>query len=305
MTHDKEDCIPAHEREKLPEEIKFDKAVYGGISYGAQALTGMGVTYWLKYSKGKEVFHKAARWLAENVISKVSKLDHARSVGLAEETLIVTTMVNVGNLFVFPVKWLENKKADIVGAWVKENDEKAEKLSPLPKEEKEMRQKMLADLKAAPKQSWTSLWCGRLFALGGVYAFLHSPAGVKINPIGEKAFTEAARAGMEALGPQAAPLVTPAKQFAGIAFYDVFYSMISAGGLYVYSHFIHPKEQCPEPKTPSPKLEAPKEEPVPSPAISAPRLVKNSLEPEKRPLAKHEHFTDYISQGQPAPTLSA
>ena len=129
-----------HKREKLPMEIKFDKWVYGGISYWAQALTGMGIAYWMKYGSGKPIFEKAAEWTGKNIMSKITGKTGAAAVKEAHTTVTVSTMIMVGNTFLLPVKWLENRKPAIVRKWTEDENKSLEKAGTPISEEGKKRQ---------------------------------------------------------------------------------------------------------------------------------------------------------------------
>ena len=63
---------------------KFNQAVYGGISYAAQAMT-IGVTYWLAYGQGKPLFERAVKWFGSDVIHKYT--------GMAEQKALILRML--------------------------------------------------------------------------------------------------------------------------------------------------------------------------------------------------------------------
>lgn len=304
-----EDCTPAHERDKLPAERDFDKYVYGGISYAAQALAGIGLSYWIKYGSGKPIYNKIANWMGENFISKITTKRGADAIKEADHWIVVSTMVMMGNAFILPVKWLENKKAEIVRAWTeKDNQKRAEQGNAPSSEDRQKQQELLQQLEDAPKQSWWSLGFGRAFALAGVYATVHG-VGQRRNEAMENAFSGAVTKTMGAVGMKSASKSQSVKGLFKITFNDLFYSTISAGGLYVYSHFIHPQHKCEDEPATQP-LAAPSAE-TPHTTIENPAITKNAqvvgntIKPfaEKRHSHKHESFTDYAKPDAASPTL--
>lgn len=230
----------SHSRHKPRAEIVFDKAVYGGISYAAQAATGVVLTHWIKHGSGRKYFDKMANWAGEKLISKITSKKGEDAVKEADSWIVVTTMVMVGNAFLLPVKWLENRKPKIV-RWI--NEKQNDRTPPTP-EQRAQQEKDLADLDKEPKQNWWSLLGGRAFGLGAVYAVLWG-LGEKRNNAAENATVTTLQKGMKKIGLE--KYTTPGgktDQYMRIGFYDVFYSMVSAGGLYLYSHFINPPHRC-------------------------------------------------------------
>ncbi|MBY0406525.1 MAG: hypothetical protein K2Q01_02445, partial [Rickettsiales bacterium] len=227
----------AEQREKLPAERRFDKYVYGGISYGAQALTGIGLTYWLKYGSGQPIFNKMAKWLGPKLYSGKTVAEATKEVSTP---LMVTTMIMVGNTFLLPVKWLENRKAQIVRSWTEKDCERMEaRGTPYTKEEIEHQQECLAKLDKQPPQTWGSLLGGRAFGLAAVYATVFG-MGNKRNEAAEAAAAKAIAKGFETVGATTIAKSKTLENVVHVGFLDVFYSMVSAGGLYVYSHYLNP-----------------------------------------------------------------
>jgi len=232
-------ALEKKEREHLPAEGKFNKWVYGGISYAAQALSGSGLAYWIKHSGGRPYYDKMADWLGENFISKISKKRGAAAIASADYWITVTTMVAVGTLFVIPVKWLEDKKASIVEKWTKQdNDARTAAGNPLSAEELAHQEKLLEELKAEPKQTWWSMMIGRAASLVPVYTAL--PLLSDFNKTMEAGFQRGTKATANALGMKKLANSEALHNASGIAFYDGFYSMISAGGLFVFSKLVAP-----------------------------------------------------------------
>lgn len=223
-------------REKLPEERFFDRSVYGGISYAAQAGTGIILTHFLKYGKGKPAFEKVATWLGSKVMPSKTGAEAIKSLS---PFMMVTTMIMVGNTFLLPVKWLENRKAKIVRDWA-ENDirKMADAGMPYSPEELAHKEKCLADLDKEPVQNWKSLLGGRAFGLGAVYATLFAMG--KRNDMAEEYSAKVITKGLDRIGAKQLAKSKTLEQYIHVGFLDVFYSMVSAGGLYVYSHIINP-----------------------------------------------------------------
>ncbi|MGE0754547.1 MAG: hypothetical protein AB7L92_05245 [Alphaproteobacteria bacterium] len=238
---------------ELRAEVTFDKAVYGGISYGAQAGTGIILSHWLKYGGGLKYYDKMAEWTGKHVIPLVSNKRGAEAIVAAKAPVIVTTMIMVGNSFIPPVKWIEAHKPGIV-RWLNDRNNKklARKGYVLTDEERTAQEARLQQLEEEPPQNWRSLMGGRVFGLAAVYATLFGLNRTpKINNESmEKAFSKSLSKISEGLGMKKLAESKTFNTYTGIAFYDIFYSMISAGGLYVYSHFIEPPKDY---ENPNPK----------------------------------------------------
>jgi len=287
----------AHEREKLPAEKKFDGWVYGGISYLAQAVAGSGLTYWMRHAGGRPIFDKIANFAGPNIITPITGKVGAAAVKLADSLVTVSTMVFVGSLFVIPVKWLEDVKAGIVEKWTKSDntarEARGETISP---EEMQQQAELLDQLKAAPKQNWWSLGIGRAVSLIPVYTAV--PLIGSWNQPMEKAFQGVTKFVAKTAGLKKLANSEAFKNASGIAFYDGFYSIISAGGLYVYSHFIAPPQDI-----------------IPNaPAAPSPVATPEAVEPETAsPEVKTNHqarvakgvgsYVEHVSA--PSPSLQA
>ncbi len=273
----------ATEREMLPAEKTFDRAVYGGISYAAQAATGIVLTYWLKYGSGKPHFEKAAKWLGPKVFRNRTVEEATKEIS---SPLMVSTMIMVGNTFLLPVKWLENNKAKIVRSWHEKHDAKMEaKGTPFTAEEKAHNEECLQKLEKEPPQTWGSLLGGRAFGLAAVYATLFA-LGNKRNEAAEEFSAKVIMKGVDAVGMKSLAKSKTFEKYIHVGFLDVFYSMVSAGGLYVYSHVINPPKHAPiDVGAPIPKDPSIFIGPTPAtPAIDA-------LQPEEAPA---KQFTETI-----------
>jgi hypothetical protein len=230
-------------REKLPVEAKFDKRVYGGISYFGQAAAGIILTNWIRHGSGRKHYDKLAQWVGPNLISRITSKKGAEAIKEADSWIVVSTMVMCGNAFLLPVKWLENAKSKIVrGMQEKENLRREARGEVIPVEERANQERLLTELDNAPKQSWTSLLTGRAFGLAAVYATLWG-TGKKANGMAEDAITHGIQKGAETIGMKQLSKSKTLENYLRIGFYDTAYSAVSAGGLYVYSHFLHPHKK--------------------------------------------------------------
>ncbi len=230
-------------REKLPAEVKFDKAVYGGISYFAQAGTGILLTHWMRHSSGRPIFDKIAQKVGPAFIEKVTAKRGAAAVKEADHWIVVSTMIMVGNTFLLPVKWLENRKPEIVRGMTERSNNKREKWGEtIAPEELAHQQELLAQLDKEPKQTWWSLAGGRAFGLAAVYATVWG-VGQKNNEALERLTASAGKEMAEAVGAKELAKSKTMENYLRIGFIDMFYSTVSAGGLYVYSHFIRPPKK--------------------------------------------------------------
>lgn len=239
---------------KIPAERLFDKAVYGGISYAAQAFTGILLSYWIAHGGGKPHFDKMAGWLGPNFISKISKKTGQAAVDETRGWIVVSAMIMVGNAFLLPVKWLENRKPQIVrGINDRLNERRHARGEVISEEEHADQQTRLAQMEKEPKQTWWSLGSGRAFGLAAVYGVLWAVAqkknmrGENLNALGENFSVKAVQDTLDAAGLKSLAKSKPVENYTRIAFYDIFYSMVSAGGLYVYSHFIRPPTESKPP----------------------------------------------------------
>ncbi len=246
MSTDKEyveapqDIAKDEKREKLKQEILFDKAVYGGISYAAQAATGIALLRWLKYGSGKAHFEKAARWLGPKIFNRPTIEEAAKEVSTP---LIVSTMIMVGNTFMLPVKMLENRKVGIV-KWLHERDVAKQEAAgnPQTEEEKAHDAQLFKELEAQPTQSWKSLLGGRAFGLAAVFAATFA-IGNSRNEAMQKYSADAILKGADAIGLKKLAKNETVRQYFYLGFVDLFYSAVATAGLYLYSHTIAPPKK--------------------------------------------------------------
>ena len=226
-------------RVKLPAERFFDKAVYGGISYFAQAAAGIGLAYWLKHGSGQPYFEKMGKWLGPKLFKNIAENKGVEAAAKEGATVLtVSTMIAVGTAFLIPVKMLEKHKAKIVRGM----HERAHEGKDLTPEEKAFHEKCLQDLENEPKQTWGSLLEGRIASLAGVYALMFA-IGNKNNQAMQDGATKAIMGGFEKIGATKLAKNQTLSRTINIGFLDVFYSAVSASGLYIYSHWIRPPKK--------------------------------------------------------------
>ncbi len=225
---------------KLEAEKKFDQAVYGGISYFAQAATGIVVARWIRDGGGRKYFDAMSRWAGPNIISKISKKTGEEAIKAADSPIVVSTMIMVGNAFLIPVKFIENHKPAIVRKWQYALNEKRQKKGEtISAEELTQQENLLEALDKKPKQTWTSLGLARAASLVGVYAAVFG-IGTKNNIKAEIMFADAVQNGMKKVGLTNLGESSTASSYLRMIFNDGFYSAVSAGGLYLWSHFVCP-----------------------------------------------------------------
>lgn len=278
------------DRKILPEEVKFDKRVYGGISYFAQAAAGILLTRSLKFGSLKPLFEKATTTLGPMVYRNRSVEKAAAEISTP---LLVTTMVMVGNAFLLPVKWLENRKASIVRDWTeKDAAAKAAQGTPYSQEEIAQQQAALKDLEKEPNQSWASLIGGRVFGLIPVFALAYGLG--KKGEIAEKFASNTVSKGLGAVGAKGLANSNTVKSYVQVGFLDIFYSAISAAGLYSYSHFMHPTHK----KDEDPAKHNIKFGPTPGGAIVDPTPTTNMPQLIDEPESARKKFADQVTRTQ-------
>lgn len=278
-----EELAAEHKRKKLPAEVTFDKAVYGGISYWAQMLTGIGLSYWFKHGSGKQLFEKICDNLGPKIFSATAA---SKGVKAASERLnsplIVTTMVMVGNTFMIPVLWLEKHKPKIV-RWIHSKTAATE--PDYTEEKKQHDEAALYELEHAPKQNLSSILGGRAFGLAGVFATVFTMG--KAEKSIQTFTTKTAQNAFKVVGLKEIAKSPVAKRLMDISFLDAFYSAIAAGGLYVYSHYINPPKKKPVgAEEVSPPLESTKIEELPSEIAGEPKPKITKVTPKKNLLDK-------------------
>jgi len=167
------------------------------------------------------------------------------AVKAADSPIVVSTMIMCGNAFLIPVKMIENHKPAIVRKWQYAINAKREKKGEIISEAERNEQEMLLDkLEKKPNQSWISLGIARAASLVGVYAVLFG-IGNKNNIAAEKFFADGVQHGMKNAGLKQMGESETTQSYLRMIFNDGFYSAISAGGLYVWSHFVMPPKKKP------------------------------------------------------------
>jgi hypothetical protein len=220
---------PAADKEmrvKLPAEMRFDKWVYGGISYFAQALTGILLLHSIKYGKLNQPFKRFTGWITGKPSKEIST------------SLVIALMVGVGTSFLIPVKWLENRKPEIV-RWI---NDRMNAGHPPTAEEKAEQDKALQQLDNEPKQTWWSLLGGRAMGLAPVFAVNYLLGEGRNTWLQDKS-AHYIQKGFGAVGLKKMSESKTVGEYLKLGFVDSFYSAVAASGLYIYSHFINPPKK--------------------------------------------------------------
>lgn len=259
----------------LPAEKLFDQAVYGGISYWAQALTGIMLARWIKYGSAKPYYDEVCKWIGPKIYRWKDAATAAKDIA---SPLTVTIMIMVGNTFLLPVKWLENNKPQHVrriNDWL--NKRRTDRGEIISEAELSEQQAHLETLDRAPKQTWASLLGGRAFGLAAVYTVLFG-----MGTWNEKTEAGAAKyisGGLRWFGLKKLSKSPLLEQFIKVGFLDVFYSAVSAGGLYVYSHWVNPPKDYSATSSLTPP---PAQDPLPTEAIPNSLAMPLAALPEAR-----------------------
>jgi len=152
-------------------EMIFDRTVYTGIGFGVNEVSSMIIADELRYGHnkyfGKEIFEKAAHGWAKilKLKDKVGKDGKTiTKLARAENTLEVGALLIGGTLLIIPMKWLEDRKEKIVKA----TNHVIDKFRGRDSNDDAMKardQEVAEAIACQPKQSWTSLIIGRIFAV--------------------------------------------------------------------------------------------------------------------------------------------
>jgi hypothetical protein len=239
-------------RKKIAAEKIFDWAVYGGISYFAQALSGTLATRWLKYGGGRKYGAMAAEWTGRNIMEQITSKRGAAAVEEANTFVTVTALVTMGNMFVTPVKLIEDHKAQAV-QWIEDNVVHPDK-SQLSEEQKQEIATAIHAVENRQKQTWFSLLTSRGGALATVY-MTERALGQRRNKVMQDLCGDAVTNTFRSAGMRDLANNPATRQFAEIGFVDFFYSTIAAGGLYLYSKLIRPDEKTADDNPVFPALE--------------------------------------------------
>lgn len=133
-------------------EKLFDFLTYGGIAFAGVFIATMPFTYWTKYGGGKK-FHD---WMT-TALKKRGASEH-----IAEQTFNTTVLGALGNAAVIPIKFLENKKPELV-----------DKLNNLIGDKSHD-----ASVEQDLKQSWLSLIKSRIAAYTAVFVSLQGAVAI-------------------------------------------------------------------------------------------------------------------------------
>lgn len=121
----------------------FNTAIYGGIAALGTFIATIPTTYWAKYGGGAKYFSGASKWLVKKGASPQT----------AEQIMMTTATMQGGNIMVFPVKWAEDHKVELVKGIADMLGEKVD----------------VAALQAEDKQTWSSIVKARLLAWSAVF----------------------------------------------------------------------------------------------------------------------------------------
>lgn len=296
---------PEEKRHILPAEKWFNRGVYGGVNYLIQVSASVAFTMWAKYGGGKVHFEKAAQWMGKNIIPKITNKHGLEAVHESNTYLIATALITVGNLFLLPVKWFEDRKPEHVrkidDLLVKNYEEK---YGPLGPEEKAKREDAHEALAAEPKQSWWSLLGARAGALATVYTAIwavgeknNAAMQKKAGDVLEHVFKNSGISKLEKIAHSPGT-----RNFAQIAFVDFFYSIVVASSLFAYSKLLS-KKPAPQPVVSAAKA-------ADEPAIAQPETAAASSDFTKRTMstrsapAPHGAFVDYAKKSELEPQVA-
>ncbi len=205
----------------------FDWMTYGGVNFVGTFIATIPIAYALKYGKGAKWYQKGADWLTKKGVSH----------GHAENILLTTATMQGGNVAVFPVKYLEDRKAKIV-SWFNE------KLGEPDASE---------DIKREADQTWPSLIKSRLVAWGitfGSFTAAGMAFGKKFEEYGDKfakKMCDIMKKPTHLIDPKVLKTITDAKKlekleskafrYGKLGAVDVYATAASATILYVASRF--------------------------------------------------------------------
>jgi hypothetical protein len=131
-------------------ESKFDRRTYRDVGYIANALLSVVAVFWAERTHGgQRTMSRFADW-----VRNVSHFNPDTARMLATKSFFLTG----GFAVLLPMKWLEDQKTELVKKWNREiYGDKADTDPTLLQSQRE--------LEAAPKQSWASIFSGRVLAL--------------------------------------------------------------------------------------------------------------------------------------------
>ena len=231
------------QRKKLAAEKIFDLSVYGVWNYGIQVGTSVAASMWFQHFGGKPYFNKAAQWLGENVMTKVSNKTAEAAVKEAHSPLLFISLITVGSFFIPPMRYVEKDKewyVSKINDWL--NNRRRAKGEVISDEELKHQQEEIEAIAAQPRQSSASLWTGRFLGLGANF-LAQRMIGTENDEKMKNAFANAVSHGLDRVGAKGLAQSETMKHFSRIALLDYGYSIISSNVVYIYSHFIHPEKE--------------------------------------------------------------
>lgn len=207
-------------------EKLFDVITYKGLAWLGTAALGIYLSHEFKDGHGKELFAKAA----DNIAPYYQKLTGASEKVSREATqsgLVHAGLITGGSIPVYPVKRLEDNKAQIVAMLDQKINERRIRNGDAPTEDELAVQKQTQErLKNTPNQSWGSLLGGRIAGVSSVFFTAIFLARGKDKKILEKVAKE----------------ITPNEKLQSlgvITALDLGYSFVSEEVLYYTSHMLN------------------------------------------------------------------
>lgn len=131
-------------------ERKFDTLTYNHIGYVANALMSVAAVFWVERTHSGQNFMRS---LVKGM-SDLTKANPKTAEMLATKSFFLTG----GFAVLLPMKWLENAKTDLVKRWNRQAYGDQVDSDPV------LIQSM-SEMEAAPKQTWSSIFSGRVLAL--------------------------------------------------------------------------------------------------------------------------------------------
>lgn len=307
-------------REKSAGEKIFDRGVYTGIGFGVNEGLSLYLADEFEHGWGKKWFEKAANWLFEKGYFKDGIKNGAKVSGKANAANMLMTLglLSGGTLLVWPMKWLEDRKA----WWVKKINHKMDdgKLSAedVAKRDAEVDHAIACE----PKQTWTSLIPARFLAMSSTTLFgtfiMKDAGNQKVKQWSKDTLTNTANA----VGATSLAKTERFGRYAGLTGVETIYCFISSvvleasskmlgswlngNGKHVKNPVLCPEGEIPDsvPATPpssaAPIATAPH---TPSPVVRLANAQEQFREPKDNVLVKKEKFTDLATVDAGAPSL--
>lgn len=119
-------------------EVLFDSLAYGGFAGAVTFLLSLPAGYWVRYSNSGR---QAVKWAAGH-LKKVGLSEHS-----SEDAVMTTALMQGGNLMLLPIKFMEDRKPELVAKLNKHVGDETCDLS----------------VDKEPKQTWGSLLKARIF----------------------------------------------------------------------------------------------------------------------------------------------